>query len=475
MKKIYAVIILLMIGSYGFSQTADNRFSIPIHLTLNHYNGTGLNEIFKLGESSLGFETGLKYYLSPSFNVAGNLHFFKLDGTIKKPTADEKFDNGMIDYDAALEYKLFNGKIIDEDAKFKPYLTAGIGLSTNTKVDKTLAVVPVGAGVRYAISDKVDANLQSRYKITPKKKANDYLTTSIGLVWTPGSPKDSDGDGVPDRLDECPNQAGKLSTNGCPDSDGDGIADKKDNCPRLAGVAAFMGCPDSDNDGIIDTEDACPNAAGSAENKGCPDSDGDGVVDKDDKCPNTKGLSTLSGCPDSDGDGVADKDDKCPNTKGLSANGGCPEKDTDNDGVIDKNDRCPGTAGTAANNGCPEIKEEVKEILREALEGVQFRSGSDVLLRSSYAKLDKVVSVMKSNPSYGLKISGYTDNTGNENSNLVLSQKRAHAAEKYIVDKGIAASRVEAEGYGIAKPIADNNTREGRAKNRRVEFEIVFK
>jgi hypothetical protein len=111
------------------------------------------------------------------------------------------------------------------------------------------------------------------------------------------------------------------------DTDGDGIYDKDDACPEVAGLAQFNGCPDTDGDGI-DSEDACPEVAGLAALNGCPDTDGDGVADKDDACPDVAGLVALKGCPDADGDGVADKDDKCPTVAGPKDNAGCPWPDT---------------------------------------------------------------------------------------------------------------------------------------------------
>ena len=151
------------------------------------------------------------------------------------------------------------------------------------------------------------------------------------------SKSDIDKDGVPDDIDNCPNQKGSKSNNGCPDkdppldSDSDSVPDTKDLCPDQYGFKKFNGCPDSDGDGIPDNEDACPNVKGTKLFKGCPqpikDRDGDGVPDKDDKCPDVKGPN--NGCPvappplDSDGDGVLDKDDKCPNVKGT--NKGCPD------------------------------------------------------------------------------------------------------------------------------------------------------
>lgn len=463
MKKIYLTLLLSMIAGSIIAQTAESRFAIPVGFSINHLDTDGAREIFDLGEGSFGFETGLKYYLSPSFNLAGNVSRFKLD--------TDGFSTTSTDLDLSLEFKLANGSLLSEESKFRPYLTGGIGSYLD---DENFAVVPLGAGVRSTLKDNVDWFAQTRYKLSPKKEDFNYLTTSIGLVFGLGGKKDSDGDGVLDKDDNCPYQSGSLSTNGCPDSDGDGIADKEDNCPQLAGIASMMGCPDSDGDGVMDLEDACPNEAGSKDLKGCPDSDGDGIADTNDLCPDQKGTQANGGCPDSDGDGVVDKDDKCPTEPGLAENQGCKEKDTDGDGIIDKEDNCPTIAGIGSNGGCPEIEDEVKEVLKEALEGVQFKSGSDVLVESSYAKLDKVADVMNSHDEFKLQISGYTDNTGNADSNLELSKKRAHAAEKYLIDKGIDASRITAEGYGIANPVADNSTREGRAKNRRVEFKIVF-
>ncbi len=149
------------------------------------------------------------------------------------------------------------------------------------------------------------------------------------------------------------------------DTDGDGVPDKDDECPYTPGIKSSNGCPkedvtteiDSDGDGVPDNFDKCPNEKGTKATKGCPpapDSDGDGVPDKDDECSDQKGLKKFKGCPDSDGDGVPDKDDKCPDVKGP--NNGCPVAppplDSDGDGVLDEDDKCPNEKGT--NNGCPD-------------------------------------------------------------------------------------------------------------------------
>ncbi|WKV11208.1 OmpA family protein [Marivirga harenae] len=149
-------------------------------------------------------------------------------------------------------------------------------------------------------------------------------------------------------------------------------------------------------------------------------------------------------------------------------------KDTDQDGIIDTEDDCPTLAGVAENKGCPEITEETKEVLKEALEGIEFELASDVIREQSLPILDKVVTVMRENPDYKLKISGHTDNQGNDDANLLLSHKRAQATKRYLMDHGIAILRLDAVGYGEMQPVESNDTAEGRRKNRRVEFEIVF-
>ncbi len=150
--------------------------------------------------------------------------------------------------------------------------------------------------------------------------------------------------------------------------------------------------------------------------------------------------------------------------------GGCLEADTDGDGIADAEDPCPNEAGT--NNGCPELMDEEKEVLAAALEGVKFKTDSDELLPESFSKLDAVLELMKKHPDFKLKISGYTDNAGDADYNVALSDKRAHSAEQYLLSKGISASRITAKGYGEASPVASNDTAEGRSKNRRVEFDL---
>ncbi|MEM6514595.1 MAG: OmpA family protein [Bacteroidota bacterium] len=258
------------------------------------------------------------------------------------------------------------------------------------------------------------------------------------------------------------------------DTDGDGIYDKDDACPDVPGLEAFNGCPDSDSDGIEDSKDDCPNEAGLAEFNGCPDSDSDGVADNKDECPTEAGLKNLMGCPDADGDGVADKDDKCPNESGPAANEGCPWPDTDGDGVLDKDDKCPNEAGTVANNGCPEVEptEEEMKKLNEYARTILFQTGKASFQKETDAVLQAMVAILKEYPEAEFEIQGHTDSQGSEKTNQLLSERRANAVMDYLIANGISKERLTAKGYGESTPIATNKTAAGRKNNRRVEVKL---
>lgn len=431
-------LILIVAGSSAIAQNAENRWAFNLSGNLSQYDGDLGNEILSLGTFGLG--VGPELYLNRSFNTYAGIG---IDGV-----SYEDFKTGFIDFQLGLNYKLNNGYLFSEDSRVKPYLTLGVGQVFARGAN--YFNIPFGAGFRVNLDEGIDLRVAGVYNKVEDNSFN-YFQNTIGLVLYKGGGKkmkDTDGDGIGDDVDDCPSIAGLASRNGCPaplDSDGDGVIDDEDRCPQVAGERNFQGCPDSDKDGIEDSKDGCPNERGPVATNGCPDGDGDGVKDSEDACPRVAGTAATNGCPDSD-----------------------------NDGIVDKEDRCPNQAGVASNKGCPEIDDQVREVLAQALKGVQFESGRDIIKKISYADLDKVVEVMKSHTEFNLKISGYTDNTGNADSNLQLSDRRSKAAKQYLVDRGIDGSRIEAHGYGIVSPVADNATAAGRAKNRRVEFEIVF-
>lgn len=409
--------------------------------------------------------------LNPSFAVD-----LQLGGSrITTLTGGEEIGaRGFIDADVDLRYKFDNGYIIKENAVFAPYLFAGGGINYLSQ-DQVRGNVGGGLGFNFWFWKDFGLNIQSAYRLVPggdetvAGKQN-YLNHSAGIVVRFGK-HDTDKDGIEDDEDACVEEPGPASTMGCPDRDNDAVADKSDACPDNAGPVALNGCPDADADGIADKDDRCPSAAGTAAMKGCPDRDADTVADIDDQCPDQKGLVNLKGCPDTDADGVADKDDLCPTRAGTVALKGCPDRD--GDGIADDDDRCPQDAGPISNGGCPVPKAEEIQSINVSAKSIQFVTGSDKIQASSNATLDNITALMLKYPNTRWSIEGHTDNVGKEAKNLDLSKRRAASVKNYFISKGVAADRLDSEGYGQIRPIADNKTAAGRTENRRVEIKLM--
>ncbi len=480
MKKIILLGIALATFTFANAQTKAKDWNVGLHFGTQEYLGDMDDEFFTF-EQHGAYGVSLSKYLTPWFDVMGMVTYSNLDSKDSLSSFEAKF----LDFNLMAKMKLNNGKWLKESSFIQPYIFLGFGDAVSwadhyTQNRKNMSVdvnLLGGAGINFAVSERIGINLMSKYtymwtdqldnRVSDVRNFQDQaLMTTIGLNYNFTGKKDSDNDGVYDKDDKCPTVFGLAKFAGCPDTDADGVEDSKDDCPKVAGT--LNGCPDTDKDGIADKDDSCPTVAGIAKFNGCADTDGDGVEDSKDACPTVAG--TLNGCPDSDKDGVADSKDACPQVFGTI--NGCP--DTDKDGIIDSEDKCPKVAGIAANGGCPAIKEETKKVLATAMEGLFFNSGSAVIQRKSYSVLDNVAQIMNANPSYKLNIEGHTDNTGNEAKNLQLSKDRAAAAKTYLINKGVDASRLSSQGFGIVNPRADNKTAAGRKLNRRVEFKVAF-
>ncbi len=308
-----------------------------------------------------------------------------------------------------------------------------------------------GLGLTFWMSEQVGVSLQSTYK---------HSFDNSRIV----------GSDIPSHMQHF---AGLIYKFGGKDTDGDGVYDKFDACPDVAGLKQFNGCPDTDGDGIVDASDACPDAAGSVAMNGCPDTDGDGVADKDDSCPEVAGLKALKGCPDTDGDGTTDKADKCPTVNGPKENAGCPWPDTDGDSVLDKDDKCPAEKGSVANNGCPEVTVQTLEDVNLQAKSIYFNSGKATFKTSDVpVRLDAIAAILVQYPNAKFIVEGHTDSDGSEMYNQKLSEARANAVRDAIIKRGISASNVVAIGFGETAPIASNKKAEGKAQNRRTEVKL---
>ena len=281
----------------------------------------------------------------------------------------------------------------------------------------------VGAGLRAGPLYVGSGSVLSVLTSDTSKGADIYAGIKIPVYQS--KPKDKDGDGVTDKIDDCPKTPGPIENNGCP-------------------------WKDTDNDGVLDDEDQCPEKAGEEENNGCP-------------------------WEDTDTDGILDNVDNCIKEAGPKENNGCPWKDTDNDGVLDKDDACIDVLGTVANKGCPEpeVTEEVQKSLNAYAKTILFNSGKSSIKAASTGVLVDIISILKEYPNANFVIEGHTDSIGSYTTNQNLSENRAAAVKEFLIAKGINSARLSSKGYGEDKPIASNINKAGRAQNRRVEINLV--
>ncbi|HXV75816.1 MAG TPA: OmpA family protein [Candidatus Polarisedimenticolaceae bacterium] len=369
--------------------------------------------------------------------------------------------DGITNYAARSGVELFGAPHWTDAQTFVALGGGWLGVARESRDDFNRLFGSIGVGQRFTVGPNQLLRWELRVDQTLTDDGADgaALTTGLLLVgfgWgMPSRAADSDGDGVPDRKDACPDtpRGARVDTQGCPqDGDGDGVADGIDQCPDTpAGWAVNgAGCPlDSDRDGVTDGEDDCPGTppAVTVDDRGCPqDGDGDGVADGIDRCPDTPEFAHV----DADG---------------------CP-LDSDADGVYDGIDRCPQTAAGARvdPDGCPVAAPLFEERASLVLDGVFFEVNSAELTLNSKEILDDVAASLLASPEVPVEVGGFTDSSGNDGYNLALSHKRAEAVRAQLIAQGVAPERLTTRGYGEASPIADNTTTEGRARNRRVEL-----
>jgi len=381
----------------------------------------------------------------------------------------------------------------------RPYATVGVGyhieqidtVFNNNAFTELLAfkTLRYGAGVEYRFGGNQRHGVALEVAYFDGSEEYYYVDTS-GL--TPDSTKDN--------YEVHPLSIGLQYTfyycdKPAKDEDNDGYNNLDDNCPYTAeDFDDFLdedGCPDYDNDmdGIPDTLDLCVNVHedldGFEDEDGCPEfnNDGDALPDSLDRCPNevedVDNFEDEDGCPeiDNDRDGIDDVDDNCPleaeDFDSFEDDDGCPDIDNDTDGILDIDDLCPNETetinGLRDDDGCADtIIEITKEPL--ILINVTFEPDSDSLHEESYRLLEDVVHSLKLWDDVTIEIQGHTDSQGSSAFNMSLSQRRANILKAYFVRQKISEERLKSVGYGETVPVADNETTEGRALNRRVEL-----
>ncbi len=437
-QKLTLVLMLVVLASSAFAQygsPAKKPALFGIHLnaldikTPETFKNQSVTPRNFSGLKDMDFGFGLSYWkgLTNTIDFSSKLNVLFHDYAAE--------DRGDLNQDKEIGIELeptLNFRPFKDNVLLSPFLTTGIGGGYYS--GDWGAYVPAGVGIQLNLQSTSYVFLQAQYRFSLTKDVlKDNLLYSLGFAQNVGREKpvvmapppppvilDRDNDGVPDVDDKCPDTPGLASLQGCPDTDGDGIADGDDKCPTVAGIAKYQGCP----------------------------------------------------IPDTDGDGVNDEEDKCPTVKGLARYQGCPIPDTDGDGVNDEEDKCPTRPGPVSNMGCPEIAKEVIEKVSMAAKNVFFATGSYKLLAKSFKSLNDVATILKADESLMLDIDGHTDEVGSDENNQTLSENRAGSVREYLISKGVAESRMISTGYGEGKPVADNKTAAGRAKNRRTEMTV---
>jgi outer membrane protein OmpA-like peptidoglycan-associated protein len=380
----------------------------------------------KLGEMTPGM--GLHYFkgIRKLLDFGGTFSIANIDYPFR-----DKPNTGVKEYLLALDGQAYF-KMVPDNYWVQPFASLGVG---GHKWGQYWGVdLPMGLGLNVNFYRDARLFIHSQYRVpVTTGTSNNHFFYAIGITGRVGKKKEPPAPPPPPPAD----------------TDGDGILDPVDKCPTVPGVPKYDGCP-------------------------VPDTDKDGINDDNDKCPTVPGLAKYQGCPipDTDKDGINDEEDKCPNEPGVARYQGCPVPDRDKDGVNDEEDKCPDTPGLPELQGCPPVKDEVVKTVESAAKQVYFAFNSAKLLSRSFAPLDEVVKIMQENPSLNLTIEGHTDNVGADDVNQQLSEGRADAVKNYLVSKGVDAGRIESEGFGETKPIADNKTSKGRSLNRRVEMKI---
>ena len=458
--KIFFVLTLALFTTQSIAQDKNNPWQFSFGVSALNFNGTNypsdkptldlgtslFNEYFNVTDhwnvqSSFSTVTLTRYADNGySFGVRASINKFSKIGDSPAITPKTMISADLILTKTLSALTFYN---------IEPYIEIGAGQSfVGNNTDYTLNA---GAGLSYAVSDKVELKFNTVYR---NNKKNDGIVNY-----------------APDIIPHFQHNFSVAVNFGGKDSDNDGVYDRHDDCPSVPGLAEFNGCPDDDGDGIENSEDACPNAAGLLEFNGCPDSDGDGIADPNDACPEAAGLAKFNGCPDSDGDGIEDGKDNCPNEAGLRKFNGCP--DSDGDGIADPNDKCPTESGPADNAGCPNPTAEAIEMLNNLGAVVQFEFNKSNLRDDAIELLLSVYEIMSKYGNTNFMIEGHTDSSGPKAFNKKLSLQRAESVKSHLVNKGVDGDRLSTTGFGEDNPKESNNTRKGRIANRRVEFKVV--
>ncbi|MCH9030788.1 MAG: OmpA family protein [candidate division Zixibacteria bacterium] len=476
--------LIILISQGSESQAGAHDFSVEAGITLQQLSG-GASYIYPLQP---GFQIGFSRKFGPRIDgliefVSGNVY---TDSTkTSRYSFGSKSENRVETFQTRRLMLSFRYWITNPERNISPFVRAGIGFDSWKKLDgagsqvilttgindnptpfKTEELIlGLGIGVDFKLTDHVGAIVDfrgARYtgagaEFKPEVeegRAQSLFAIGARLRYSFGGGEERDEWKMERSWNVTESSRASVIPESTRDSDGDGVIDDRDRCkltPRGAEVDT-RGCPlDEDADGVYDGLDDCPNT------------------------PSTAGGSVdIHGCPiDTDFDGVPDYADRCPDgpVGALVDAGGCPV-DSDNDGVPDGLDNCPsvGEGIVVDQHGCPDMTPLHQPMILH----IDYEPGSYEIDTRTSQKLKELAKLLQVTPAVTLRVIGYTDDIGPSEVNKLLSEKRARRVRDFLVRKGVDQARIKAMGRGETNFLADNSTRVGRKKNRRVEISFDF-
>lgn len=498
--KLAAFVLVLTILGYSFSVGQDEKSAVGVGASFGGV--TPRTDIRKPKDTPFG-RAFVRVYPSSHLALEAGVGL----GTLEAEDGSQFFTSYIYPVDARLLVQPL------KEGTFNPFVYGGVGfmffnpkdkndqpLRFNARGDykKMTPYFPLGIGAHVPISNNTTFGISGGYNLTTTEYLDDIKSSTKDAYWSVtlnvfaflrGENDDLDGDGL---LNDEEKEIGTDPLN--PDTDGDTLRDGEE-------VHTYRTNPlnrDTDGDLLTDGEEVRKYLTDPLNR----DTDGDKLIDGEE----VKTYTTDPLKVDTDGDGLGDGDEVLTHktnplnvdTDGDALNDGAEvltyhtdplKTDTDADGLTDgaevNTHKTDPLKADTDGGGMPDGKEiqlalnpldpsddipiiNVGE--RIILEGVNFETNKTTILPNAMAILDQVAVSLAANPEAEVAIHGHTDNVGGAKYNMKLSVGRAEAVKAYLVSQGIAATRITTKGFGFTKPIADNSTPQGRAKNRRIEF-----
>lgn len=478
----FLLVTLVLLPASSFGQTSQNRWAISL--------GGGIAQFQPFPGTSPDY---VPLY-DPIFSVAstrylrGGFDFrTQLAGShqVRIPVGEDRLSTTWMDMSYHLVYKFNNGLFLKEDARIGPYLLLGIGGSyANQRPD---AYVPLGGGIRFRVSSQFSLRVESVRKLSINKQPQ-QIAHQIAFIYNlPSGEK-----GVSPKPESSNSRIMALVPQ---DLDQDGVADIEDNCPEQAGSPTRQGCPENDTVSSFFVQTKDPTQI----------TEDPGLV-LEESMPKTQeeamaywtGHETEAQAGEPSGEvghlsmlgaeGEAYTETIPSPSEAISK----PLSPTNKQTTIDNAASpafvemeasptfmsFPPASESASRKPRPEVDLSPCAEYTAGAAGISpvfFELGSDELDLGAYERLDYIANAMKACGDISLVLDGHADAMGQEETNLVLSIKRAYNVKYYLVyEHGISQQRIVSAGWGESQPVADNQSLQGRGKNRRVDFQFVF-